>query len=82
MGGAFLTERGKIVLGRGKFYNTYKPRQHMFLFHRVSNFKAYGWNSRDKKYFFKYAFANQYDVAQMLGERTVCIMLCLLCFIM
>ena len=59
-------DRGKIMRGRGQFRNDYLPNQH-FMFHRVSNFKVYRHDAVEKKYHYKFTFAGQYDIVQMLG---------------
>ena len=59
-------DRGKIMRGRGQFRNDYLPNQH-FMFHRVSNFKVYRHDAMEKKYHYKFTFAGQYDIVQMLG---------------
>lgn len=59
-------ENKQIVRGRGKFKNDFVVDQH-FIFHRLSNFKAYAWVHEEKKYYFKFAFAGQYDIVKLLG---------------
>eukprot|EP01032_Pedospumella_encystans_P017483 gene17483-19920_t len=70
VGGAFLMDRGKIMRGRGQFRNDYLPNQH-FMFHRVSNFKVYRHDAVEKKYHYKFTFAGQYDIVQMLGDESL-----------
>lgn len=54
-------------MGRGRFRNTFAADQH-FIFHRLSNFKAYAWVHEEKKFYSKYTFAGQYDVVKLLGK--------------
>lgn len=59
-------DRGKIIKGRGSLRNDYIPSQH-FMFHRVSNFKVYRFDAKEKKHHYKYSFPAQYDIVKMLG---------------
>ena len=53
--------------GRGRVRNNFDVNQH-FIFHRLSNFKVYAWLHEEKKYFYKFTFAGQYDIVKMLGK--------------
>lgn len=59
-------ENGHVVKGKGKFKNNFDVNQH-FIFHRLSNFKVYAWVHEEKKYYYKFAFAGQYDIVKLLG---------------
>jgi len=76
VGGAFLMDHGKIMKGKGSFRNDYIQNQH-FMFHRVSNFKVYRHDAVEKKYHYKFAFAGQYDIVQMLGTLLSIIWWCI-----
>lgn len=66
-GGAFFVENNQIVQGRGRFRNNFAADQH-FIFHRLSNFKAYAWVHEEKKFYSKFTFAGQYDIVKLLGN--------------